>query len=68
MDSEDGSESLPIPSEKAIVPLAFECNTIEDLQQYLRLMVEANSRSLIPVRVSAHFYIGQFATFSVVPG
>jgi hypothetical protein len=46
-DSEDDLESLAIPSEEAVVPLKFECNTIEDPQLYLRQMVEANSKSLI---------------------
>ncbi len=67
MDSEEGLCSIPIASEEAIVPFTFECNAVEDLQRCLRQMVEANSRSLIPVRVSAHFYLGQYATFNVVP-
>jgi len=33
MDSEDGLECIAMPSKGAIVPLTFEYNTIEDLQQ-----------------------------------
>lgn len=36
MDSEDGLESTAIASDEVIVPLTFECNTIEDLQQIRR--------------------------------
>jgi hypothetical protein len=67
MDSEDGLEPILIPSEEAIVQLTLDCNTVKDLQMYLRQMVEANSKSLVPVRVCAHFYLGAYATFNVFP-
>jgi hypothetical protein len=60
MDSEDGLEPILISSEEAIVLLTLDCNTIKDLQMYLRQMVEANSRSPIPVRVCTHFYPGVY--------
>lgn len=64
MDSEDGLEPILIPSEKAIVLLTLDCNIIKDPQMYLRQMVEAKSRSLIPVRVCTHFYPGAYSTFN----
>jgi len=67
MDSKDCLEPILIPSQEAIVLLTLDCNTIKDPQMYLRQMVEAKSRSLIPVRVSAHFYPGAYATFNVFP-
>ena len=67
MNFEEGSELTPISSEKAIMPLTFDCITIEDQKYHLRKMVEANSRSLIPVRISTCFYISPTVTFNVVP-
>lgn len=61
----DGSAPEVISKQRAMIDTPIECNSIEDLQNQLRRVLEPTSFALVPPLVTTNLYLNSTATFKV---